>query len=47
MVRLFLERHRDSDSVLSLAGSLPVASGETNQAIAAQTDLILVSRPAK
>lgn len=41
-----LERHSDSDSVLSLAGSFPIASGETNQATAAQTDIILVSHPA-
>lgn len=34
---------RDSDSVLSLAGSLAVASGEANQATAAQTGIILVS----
>lgn len=41
-----LERHRDSDSVLSLAGSCPIASEGTNQATDAQTDIIPVSHPA-
>lgn len=43
--RVSLERHRDSDSVLSLPGSFPAASGETNQATDTQTDIILISHP--
>lgn len=42
-MKVALQRRRDSDSVPSLAGSGPVASGEMNQATAVETDIIPVS----